>query len=86
VLLIACSTIRPASRAGVFTVMLPLAAAAVGVLVLGERVGAMHLVALALAVAVAGLLLATSPVRTASFWRAERRASLLICLGSLLRL
>jgi drug/metabolite transporter (DMT)-like permease len=52
----------PASRAGVFTVMLPLAAAAVGVLVLGERVGAMHLVALVLAVA--GLLLATWPGRS----------------------
>ncbi len=51
----------PASRAGVFTVMLPLAAAAVGVLVLGERVGAMHLVALVLAVV--GLLLATWPGR-----------------------
>jgi drug/metabolite transporter (DMT)-like permease len=51
----------PASRAGVFAVMLPLAAAAVGVLVLGERVGAMHLVALVLAVA--GLLLATWPGR-----------------------
>jgi drug/metabolite transporter (DMT)-like permease len=51
----------PAARAGVFTVMLPLAAAAVGVLVLGERFGAMHLVALALAVA--GLLLATWPDR-----------------------
>ncbi len=52
----------PASRAGVFTVMLPLAAAAVGVLVLDERVGAMHLVALALAVV--GLLLATWPGRS----------------------
>ncbi len=49
----------PASRAGVFTVMLPLAAAAVGVLLLGERFGTMHLVALALALA--GLLLATWP-------------------------
>jgi drug/metabolite transporter (DMT)-like permease len=51
----------PASRAGVFTVMLPLAAAAVGVAVLGERVGAMHGVALALAIT--GLLLATWPGR-----------------------
>lgn len=54
----------PASRAGVFTVMLPLAAAAVGVVVLGERVGAMHAVALALAIA--GLLLATWPGRAQS--------------------
>jgi drug/metabolite transporter (DMT)-like permease len=54
----------PASRAGVFTVMLPLAAAAVGVLVLGERVGAMHGVALVLAIS--GLLLATWPERGAA--------------------
>jgi drug/metabolite transporter (DMT)-like permease len=51
----------PAARAGVFTVLLPLSAAAVGVLMLGERPGAMHLVALALALA--GLLLATWPGR-----------------------
>jgi drug/metabolite transporter (DMT)-like permease len=51
----------PASRAGVFTVMLPIAAAVVGVLVLGERLGPMHFVALGLAVA--GLLLATWPGR-----------------------
>jgi len=49
----------PASRAGVFTVMLPISAATVGVLLLGERVGALHAVALALAIA--GLLLATWP-------------------------
>ncbi len=48
-----------ASRAGVFTVMLPLAAAAVGVLALNEPFGAWHFVALALALA--GLLLATWP-------------------------
>jgi drug/metabolite transporter (DMT)-like permease len=53
----------PASRAGVFTVMLPLAAAVVGVAVLGEAFGAMHLVALALGIA--GLLLATWPGRVA---------------------
>jgi drug/metabolite transporter (DMT)-like permease len=51
----------PASRAGVFSVMLPLAAAAVGVLVLGESIGAMHVIALLLAVV--GLLLATWPGR-----------------------
>jgi drug/metabolite transporter (DMT)-like permease len=51
----------PASQAGVFTVMLPLAAALVGVLLLGERVGSAHVAALALAIA--GLLLATWPQR-----------------------
>ena len=49
----------PAPQAGVFTVMLPLAAAAVGVLVLGEPARAGH--ALALALALAGLLLSTWP-------------------------
>ena len=49
----------PASQAGVFTVMLPLAAATVGVLLLGETFGAAH--AGALALALAGLLLATWP-------------------------
>ena len=52
----------PAPRAGVFTVMLPLAAAAVGVLVLGEPFGPWHGVALVLALA--GLLLATWPAGT----------------------
>ena len=51
----------PASRAGVFTVMLPITAAAVGVLLLGEQVTAVQIVALALALA--GLLLATWPSR-----------------------
>ena len=49
----------PAPQAGVFTVLLPLAAAAVGVLFLGEAVGAGHAVALGLALL--GLLLATWP-------------------------
>ena len=49
----------PAASAGVFTVMLPISAAAVGVLVLGEPFGAAH--AFAFALAVAGLLLATRP-------------------------
>jgi len=53
----------PASQAGVFTVMLPLAAATVGVLLLGETFGAAH--AGALALALAGLLLATWPERSA---------------------
>lgn len=51
----------PAAQAGVFTVMLPLAAAAVGVLVLGERFTAGH--AAAFVLALAGLLLATWPER-----------------------
>lgn len=51
----------PAPQAGVFTVMLPITAALVGVLFLGEPFGALHLVAFALAVA--GLLLATWPGR-----------------------
>jgi drug/metabolite transporter (DMT)-like permease len=49
----------PAARAGVFTVMLPLAAAAVGVLFLGERFSIEQ--AGAFALALAGLLLATWP-------------------------
>jgi drug/metabolite transporter (DMT)-like permease len=49
----------PAPQAGVFAVMLPVSAALVGVVFLGERFGALHLVAFALAVA--GLLLATWP-------------------------
>ena len=50
-----------APQAGVFTVMLPIAAAAVGVLVLGEQVGPAH--AVALLMALLGLLLATWPAR-----------------------
>ncbi len=49
----------PASRAGIFTVMLPIGAATVGIAVLGEKVGAGHVLALGLALA--GLLLATWP-------------------------
>jgi drug/metabolite transporter (DMT)-like permease len=49
----------PPSRAGVFMVLLPVAAAAVGALWLGEHFGSAHLLALGLAVA--GLLLATWP-------------------------
>ncbi|MBX3635046.1 MAG: DMT family transporter [Rubrivivax sp.] len=51
----------PAPQAGVFTVMLPVAAAAVGIVVLGEPFGAAHVAAFVLAVA--GLLLATWPER-----------------------
>ncbi|OGB04890.1 MAG: hypothetical protein A3E25_13810 [Burkholderiales bacterium RIFCSPHIGHO2_12_FULL_69_20] len=53
----------PAPQAGVFTVMLPITAAAVGVLFLGEPFGSGHLAALALALI--GLLLATWPARSA---------------------
>ncbi|TWO72833.1 DMT family transporter [Caenimonas sedimenti] len=47
----------PAAQAGVFTVMLPVSAAAVGVLALGESLGGLQL--LALAIALAGVVLAT---------------------------
>ena len=49
----------PASQAGVFTVMLPVSAALVGVLVLAEQIAGAQL--LALVVALAGVVLATSP-------------------------
>ncbi len=49
----------PSSRAGVFMVLLPVSAAAVGALWLGENFGTAHLLALGLAVV--GLLLATWP-------------------------
>ena len=49
----------PAPQAGVFTVMLPISAALVGVMFLGEAFGTMHLVAFVLSLA--GLLLATWP-------------------------
>ena len=53
----------PSSRAGVFTVMLPVSAALVGIVVLGETFTGMHVLAFALALA--GLLLATWPERAA---------------------
>jgi drug/metabolite transporter (DMT)-like permease len=49
----------PASQAGVFTVMLPVSAAAVGVLWLGEAMGWVQV--LAFAIALAGVVLATLP-------------------------
>ena len=49
----------PAASAGVFTVMLPISAAAVGVFVLGESFGVTHMIAFSLAVT--GLLLAARP-------------------------
>jgi drug/metabolite transporter (DMT)-like permease len=54
----------PASRAGVFTVLLPIAATMVGVVALNERFGAGH--ALAAGLAVLGLVIATWPSRCAN--------------------
>ncbi|WP_237288488.1 DMT family transporter [Variovorax sp. PAMC 28711] len=51
----------PAAQAGVFTVMLPVSAAAVGVLVLGENLSATQLMAFGMALL--GVLLATWPAR-----------------------
>ncbi|MBK1684971.1 DMT family transporter [Rhodoferax fermentans] len=51
----------PASQAGVFTVMLPISAAAVGVLVLGESLSGWQLLAFALCLS--GVVLATLPAR-----------------------
>lgn len=51
----------PASQGGVFTILLPLTAAAVGVVALGERFDAWQ--AAALALAIAAVLLATRPTR-----------------------
>lgn len=51
----------PANRAGVFTVMLPISAALVGVGVLGERLSGMQMLAFALCLA--GVVLATLPER-----------------------
>lgn len=53
----------PSSRAGVFTVLLPVSAAAVGIVVLGEPFGSAHVAAFGLALA--GLLLTTWPERGA---------------------
>jgi drug/metabolite transporter (DMT)-like permease len=52
----------PAPQAGVFSVMLPLAATAIGVLFLGEELGGSQTAALGMALA--GLLMATWPVNT----------------------
>ena len=51
----------PSSRAGVFTVLLPVSAALVGIVVLGESFGSAHVAAFVLALI--GLLLATWPER-----------------------
>ena len=49
----------PAAQAGVFTVMLPISAALVGVLVLGEKVSSLQM--LAFGIALVGVVLATLP-------------------------
>jgi drug/metabolite transporter (DMT)-like permease len=54
----------PASKAGVFTVLLPVSAAGVGVMFLGERFSAAQ--AAAFALALAGVALATWPSRAAT--------------------
>lgn len=51
----------PANQAGVFTVMLPVSAAAVGVIALGETLSSMQLIAFA--IALTGVVLATLPER-----------------------
>lgn len=52
----------PASQAGVFTVMLPIAAAAVGVLLLGEQMSSLQMAAFG--VALVGVVLATLPEKS----------------------
>lgn len=61
-----------ASQAGIFTVMLPLSAAAIGVVFMGERLGPGQLVAFA--VALAGLVLATRPARATAARQDRRQA------------
>lgn len=57
----------PATQAGVFTVMLPVAAALVGVLVLGESLSTMQLLAFGLAMV--GVILATLPNKAPTLHR-----------------
>jgi drug/metabolite transporter (DMT)-like permease len=54
----------PASQAGVFTVMLPVSAATVGVVFMGERLTGLQMVAFG--IALLGLVLATLPSRRAT--------------------
>lgn len=54
----------PASQAGIFTTLLPISAAVVGMCVLGERISALQ--ALAFAVALLGVVIATWPAKTRS--------------------
>lgn len=62
----------PASQAGVFTVMLPVAAAVVGVLVLGEPFAGAQ--AIAFVFALAGVVLATLPARARPRGEASARS------------
>lgn len=63
-----------AAKAGVFTVMLPVTAALVGVLVLGEKLAALQW--LAFGIALAGVVLATSPENaTLRDWRNKNNIS-----------
>lgn len=55
----------PAQQAGVFTVLLPLSSAGIGVYVLKEPWSAMHLLALAMAVAAVWLVTRTNPTAQA---------------------
>jgi drug/metabolite transporter (DMT)-like permease len=57
----------PSAQAGMFAVLLPITAAAVGVLLLGEPFGAGH--ALAFALALTGLLLAAWPASSGAYRR-----------------
>lgn len=57
----------PAAQGGVFTVMLPVSAALVGVLVLGESLGTAQLAAFA--IALVGVVLATLPARARAISR-----------------
>jgi drug/metabolite transporter (DMT)-like permease len=52
----------PAAQAGVFTVMLPISAAAVGVLLLGERMNGLQIAAFG--IALVGVVLATLPEKS----------------------
>ena len=58
----------PAAQSGVFTVLLPVSAALVGVLALGERFTTMQFVAFG--IALASVVLATMPARLP--WRTGR--------------
>ena len=62
----------PSSRAGVFTVMLPVSAALVGIVVLGEPFSGVHVVAFALALA--GLLAGDLAGKGAGFSLSPRAA------------
>jgi drug/metabolite transporter (DMT)-like permease len=54
----------PAAQAGVFTVMLPISAAAVGVLLLGERMNGLQIAAFG--IALVGVVLATLPEKNSA--------------------